>query len=497
MFSQKKTGAFLSYMNIIVKNAVTFMYTPFLLKFIGQSDYGLFQMTNSIITSLSLLSLGFSSSYVHFYIKYKSNNEYENIKKLNGMYLVLFCFISLVAICIGSVLTLNADNIFNLKQSQVNLMKKLMGIMILNVALSFPSSVFDSNIIVNQKFIYQQGRQLLQTILVPLIAVPMIMLGSGVLAIGITQTIVTTLFLCINANFCIRNLKMKFKFKNKKFTMVKEILAFSFFVFLNQIVDLINNSGPNFILGIFEGADKVATFSIAIQIKNLFFMLSISLSDVFIPKVNELVSQKKETKVLTELMIRIGRIQMVVLLFIFGGFIVDGQYFIHLWAGDRNMLAYWLVLGMVLPSIGPLSQNIGIEIQRAMNMHAFRSIVLLIFAAINIVLTAEGTKYFGLLGASSGYVIGMIFANGCLMNWYYHYKMDLDIVLYLKQTISVVIPFFVSIVLMLFCQLFIPVSSTLLFLLYGIVYVFLFLIIYLSFVANNYEKQLIFGKFYN
>ncbi|RRG08366.1 MAG: hypothetical protein DUD32_10370 [Lactobacillus sp.] len=494
MFSQKKSGAVLSYINIIVKNLVTFMYTPFLLKYIGQSDYGLFQMTNSVITSLSLLSMGFSSSYVHFYIKYKSNNECENLKKLNGMYLILFCLISLIAIVIGSILAFNVDNIFNLKQSQISLMEKLMGIMILNVALTFPSSVFDSNIIVNQRFIYQQGRQLMQTILVPLIAVPMIMLGSGVLAIGITQTIVTTLFLFINANFCIRKLNMKFNFRNGKVMMFKEVLAFSFFIFLNQIVDLINNSGPNFVLGIFEGAEKVAIFAIAIQIKNLFFMLSISLSDVFIPKVNELVSQKKEKKVLTELMIRIGRVQMVILLFVFGGFIVIGQYFIHLWAGDKNILAYWLIILMVLPSIGPLSQNIGIEIQRAMNMHAFRSIVLLIFSVVNIVFTVVGTKYFGLIGASSGYVIGMICANGCLMNWYYQFKMGIDIILYWKRTLSVAIPFLVSTFLTLISQLFVPINSVLVFLFYGVIYVILFLTIYLKFVANSYEKQLIFRK---
>lgn len=494
MFSQKKNGAILSYINIIMKNVVTFMYTPFLLKFIGQGDYGLFQMTNSVITSLSLLSMGFSSAYVRFYIKYKTDKEYESLKKLNGMYLLLFCLISLVAIFIGGILVLNVNNIFNLRPRQVHLMQKLMGIMVLNVALTFPSSVFDANIIVNQKFIYQQGRQLMQTILVPLIAVPMILLGSGVLAIGITQTIVTTLFLFMNARLCIKKLHMKFNFKNLKFGMFKEVLVFSFFIFLNQIVDLINNNGPNFILGIFDGAEQVAVFAIAVQIKNLFFMLSTSLSNVFIPKVNELVSAKKGTKVLTSLMIKIGRIQMTVLLFVLGGFIVVGQYFIHLWAGDKNSLAYWLVIVMVLPSVIPLSQNLGIEIQRAMNKHVFRSITYLVFAAINIIFTVVGTKYIGLIGASSGYVISIVCANGILMNWYYQKKMGLDIILYWKRTLDILIPFLVSTGIVLGAEMFIPLSSLIGFVSYGIIYVLIFGIIYLMFVANKYEKEIIMRK---
>lgn len=56
---QRKYGAALSYLNIIIKNAVTFLYTPFLLNTVGQADYGLFQMTNSVVMSLSLLSIAF------------------------------------------------------------------------------------------------------------------------------------------------------------------------------------------------------------------------------------------------------------------------------------------------------------------------------------------------------------------------------------------------------------------------------------------------------
>ncbi|NEU49256.1 oligosaccharide flippase family protein, partial [Enterococcus faecium] len=140
------------------------------------------------------------------------------------------------------------------------------------------------------------------------------------------------------------------------------------------IVDLINNNGPNFVLGMVRGAKDVATFAVALQVKNMFFMLSTSLSSVFVPKVNEIVNKNNDKKVLTALMIKVGRLQMAILFFILGGFIVLGKKFISLWAGPENLDAYWLIIFMVVPSIIPLSQNIGIEIQRAMNKHIFSSI---------------------------------------------------------------------------------------------------------------------------
>lgn len=73
--SERRIAIVLSYANIIIKNLIVFLYTPFLLKYLGQSEYGIYQMTNSVIMSLSVLSMGFSGSYVRFYMKFKNAND--------------------------------------------------------------------------------------------------------------------------------------------------------------------------------------------------------------------------------------------------------------------------------------------------------------------------------------------------------------------------------------------------------------------------------------
>ena len=89
MASQRKAGALLGYANILTKNIVNFMYTPLLLHFLGQDDYGVFQMTNSVVFALTLLSAGFSGSYVRFYMIHRTQNEEEKIDKLNGMFMMI------------------------------------------------------------------------------------------------------------------------------------------------------------------------------------------------------------------------------------------------------------------------------------------------------------------------------------------------------------------------------------------------------------------------
>ena len=90
--------------------------------------------------------------------------------------------------------------------------------------------------------------------------------------------------------------------------------------------------------------------------------------------INRIVAESDDNNVLTRLMTRVGRYQMVLFWYLFGGFIVLGRYFIHIWAGDANADAYWLVLIMTLPVMVPLTQNTGIESQRAKNKHKIRDV---------------------------------------------------------------------------------------------------------------------------
>ncbi|NTJ54074.1 oligosaccharide flippase family protein [Enterococcus faecium] len=544
MSNQRRAGAVLSYLNIILKNVTNFLYVPLLLRLVGQADYGLFQMTNSVTSSLTILSMGLSSAYVKFYIDYKTKEKTEEIKRLNGLYLVLFLLISLISLVSGIILVFNTSNLFDksLSAREIKLTKELMFILVLNIAITFPSSVFDSNIMVNQHFIFQQTRKIFQTIFVPVSSIVLIYLGFGILSVGLTQLFITFFFLfftfafslknfiihflfivfssvllnhffsffffmflillvsslkrfisfvylIINIRYCRKKLNMQFLFTGFSSGLIKQLLSFSLFILLNQIVDMINNNAPNFIIGMVMGARDVATFAIALQIKNMFFMLSTSLSSVFVPQVNEYVSSQKTNQVLGDLMIRVGRIQMTILFFILGGFIIVGRFFISIWAGNENMDAYHLIIMMVLPSIIPLSQNVGIEIQRAQNKHIFRSISYSIFAVANIVITYLGAQYFGLEGASFGYIFSILFANGLLMNWYYHTKLSLDMKKFWKNSLPVVIPFVVATGIGLVIQLYFPVNGYLQFLLQGIIYVIIFFAIYARWIATDYEKQ--------
>lgn len=106
------------------------------------------------------------------------------------------------------------------------------------------------------------------------------------------------------------------------------------------------------------------------------------------------------------------RVQFIVLILILTGFIFLGKYFILKWAGDGYENAYYVALLLIAPVTIPLIQNIGIEIQRAKNMHQFRSIVYLGMALLNVVISIFLAMKWGELGAAFGTAISLNSSSG-------------------------------------------------------------------------------------
>ncbi|MBQ4516643.1 MAG: oligosaccharide flippase family protein, partial [Clostridia bacterium] len=137
--NQLKIGAVLSYATQGIHILTGLIYTPVMLRLLGQSEYGLYQLVNSVVSYLSLLSLGFSAAYVRFYSRYKVENNDEGIAKINGMFLSFFTIISVICLLCGGVMVANIDMVLGsgLTTKEQATARVLMFLMVINMALSF------------------------------------------------------------------------------------------------------------------------------------------------------------------------------------------------------------------------------------------------------------------------------------------------------------------------------------------------------------------------
>lgn len=493
--NQRKVGVVLTYISQIAKILTGLLYTPIMLRLLGKSEYGLYQLVYSVVSYLGLLSMGFGSSYMRFYSQRKAKNDKKGIEKLNGMFMFIFLCISAICIVCGLFMIINITNIFGngLNEAEYNTARILMFLMIFSLAITFPNSVFDCYLTAHEEFIFQKLLALTQSLLNPFLALPLLLLGKGSIGIVLVSTILTVISFIVNGIYCLKKLRMKFLFHGMEISLLKEMWIFTFFIFLSQIIDQVNWSVDKLLLGRIIGTDAVAVYGVGGQINSMYLEFSTAISNVFIPEVNRLVAGDNDNCELTNLFTKVGRVQFFIIMLILSGFTLIGQSFIIFWAGVEYKQAYLVTLFLIVPVTIPLIQNLGIEIQRAKNMHKSRSLVYLGISVLNVFISIPLIKTFGVVGAAMGTAVALILGNILFINWYYHFKIHLDIIYFwkniMKTLLSICIPWLIG---LLITRFFI-IQSFLQMTLFIIFYTCLYFICIWCFGFNSYEKKLIYG----
>lgn len=491
--NELKAGAVLSYLSMILGYIVSLAYTPLMLRLLGQSEYGLYNLVSSVVAYLGVLNFGFGSAYMRYYSKYKAKEDKEKIAVLNGMFLIIFSVIGSIAVLAGIVLALNSDLIFGTQLTihELYISKILMIILVINLALSFPNIVFSSYITANERFVFQKILQLIRIIINPFVIIPVLYMGYGSLGMAVATTGLSFVIEIVNILYAYKKLDMCFNFKGFDNKLMKEMTLFSSFIFINMVSSQISWNVDKYILGRLHGTISVAIYGLAAQINSYYLSIGTTISHLFIPRVHRLVSKADSNSELNILFTKIGRIQFMILSLISIGFIFFGKTFIEIWAGVDYTESYIIILLLILPATLPLVQNIGIEIQRAKNMHSFSTWVYLIIAILNVLISIPLARRYEGAGAALGTALALIIGNGLIMNWYYKERVGLDIKYFWKQISNIVPALIVPIIFGTLATNLMDLTNLFKFLLVGIIFVVLYMSSLWKFGMNQFEKELL------
>ena len=496
MKNQLKAGVVLSYISTVISIIIQLIYMPVMIRLLGKSEYGLYSLVSSVVSHLSLFSLGFTGAYLRFFAKFYSNKE--KLASLNGMFLTLFSILSLIATICGVILSFFPEQIFGSKllDSELSKARVLMFILVINIAVTLISDIFDSIIGAYEQFVFQRIVGIVSAIVNPFICLPLLLMGYGSITIVVVTTGVTLARFAVNVWFCISKIKIPISFREFQWSLLREITVFSSFLLINMIIDQINWNVDKLILGHTNGTEEIAVYGVASQFNSLFITFSTTISSVFAPRVNHIAVQKGKNyrDEFTKLMAKIGRIQWLILGLVTGGFVVFGQYFIvHIFAGKGYEDAYKAALYLVIPALIPLIQNIGIEMQRALNKHQFRSIIYLIMAIGNIGISIPLASKWGAIGAAMGTAFSLLIGNGLIMNMFYHKVLHIDMKYFWKEIARTwrgfLIPTMLAVVIMR-CVVF---TSIIIFLICVFIFTVVYCVSILIFSCNEEEKSLISG----
>ena len=491
----RKIGVILSYVLMIFEVCSTLLLTPFIIRTLGQAEYGVYKLSASVVAYLLLLDLGVGNSIIRFIAKFRVSGEKEQARKFLGVATIYFLMIGIIALVAGIILIIVFPSAFakGLTESEIALGQRLLAVTMCNAAVTLATAAYNNVLIALQEFAVSKGASIIQILIRMLLTVVVLKCGLGSFGIVLINLLMTVLARGFFVFYVLLKIKLIPQFKGIDLGFVKEIVAYSSLILLQMVATQINATVDQILIGSMVTASTVilAVYSVGTQITQYFQSIGSAFTGVLMPGVVAMVERRSAPETLTNEMVRIGRIIFLVLGIIWGGFLVCGKQFVKLWAGAENSEAYVVALILMSAYLFVLTESIGSQILWAMNQHKEQAILKISIVLLNIGLTAILIQWNPLIGATIGTFISLMLGDVLVMNLIFVIKLKIRLGKYYLELCKGIVPaLIVTITLGYVFRFFTPEGW------FGLILNILFMcmiygVLMIIFGMNKYEKNLI------
>lgn len=493
--SQLRIGIILNYVNLALSGIIPLLYTPIMLRILGQHEYGLYKLSGSITSYLGLISFGLGAAITRYLIKARTEHGIEEECKVLGLFVKIFRWISAIAFFIGIILSLFIDLWYSDSLSADDLfrMRILVVLLAANTAINFYAAPYISIVNAYERFLFLQTMAILSTCLGPILNLIALFLGYASIGLAVSSLFATIVFRIGFYIYVERTMVIKPIYTKMPKTYIKDLLSFSFWVFVSNVVGQLYDATDTVMIGAVPalGTAAVAVYNIGVTFNGMIFSINAGISSMLVPKANKMVFSGASSFELTDTAIRFGRIQAIIIsLFVFG-FITFGREFIHFYAGDNYAVSYWIALVCMIPNTIPLVQSFFLNVLIARNKNRFRAMTYLLMAILNVIVTWYALKVLGVLGAALATSFSFIIGHGFIMNWYYKTHLKLHIFKFWKELVQVYAPIILLSTVFIFLGNVVDYYSLPVLLCFILLFILCFIVVQWIWVMNDYEKGII------
>ena len=348
----------LSYISIIFSIVTGLLYTPWLIQELGSSDYALYTICVSLMAYFTI-DFGIGASITRFIARYRAEKAEHKINGLLGIALKIYLVIDLCALLVLAVVYFLLDRIYiGLTADELDKLRLVYLITGMMVACCIPVMPLNGVFVAFGRVYDVKKFDLLQKVLSVGFICLSLLCGRGLYAVVLINAITTVGVNILKLLTIHRKEKVLPDIRIKDRSVTRELLTFSAWVAIAMIADKFFFSFEPTLLGIFSNSEEIAVFAVAASLEGyvLLFAESKLLHICQIRQIADMVVQKKDPEDFTSLMVRVGRMQMLVVSLFIMGIITQGKDFITIWFGSAYTTAYYAAVIVLIPCFVHLTQ---------------------------------------------------------------------------------------------------------------------------------------------
>lgn len=425
-------GALLSYGAIAFNIIAGLLYTPWMIRTVGDDQYALYALAISII-NLFMMDFGIGASVTRFLSNYYARGEQERADRFMGLvYKVFFLISAVIALCLFVFYFLIEGIYAGLTVAEIQVFKRLFVIVAAYSVLSFPFTSFNGVLMANERFIEVKACNLGQKVLNVALIVAALLAGSGVYALVLVNAVSNVVFVGVKFLLVRRKTATRAVFSGHEKGLAGELIGYSVWSTVMTISQrCIFNIAPTVIAAL-TGSAEVTMFSLAASLEGYVYTFSDAINGMFMPKISRIFARESVGSELTDLMGRVGKFHVYTLGLIYIGFACLGPRFVALWMGEGYESVYFCALLLIAPSLLDLPQQVARTAMLTGGYIREQSFAYLAMAVTNLALFFVFIPRFGVVGAALS-VCAAYFVRTAVSNVLYRKKLPVNLAAYFKS----------------------------------------------------------------
>ena len=328
---------------LLVGGLISFLLTPVLIRSLGPYYYGLWMLVGSLTDYYGLLDAGMRVTLQRFVARQSGTNEREALNSTFSTAMVLTLLVFGAVGILAVVLALFLPRFFSLSGTNQQIFQWLMLLFGLNVGLTLIARLCGAYLCGIHRFDLYNLAGMATALVRAALLVAVLWRGRGILAVAVVTVVVAAASLVLHAVLLLRaDPELRLSFKSTSVKRIKELVGFSFYIFLTTVGDYLRGYTDSLVIGRWIGIAAITPFSVVIRLMEYFKQLMTAVIGPVMPAISQLDAQQREGEI-RQLFLRATRITALISLLVGIEFILNGKGLLRFWLGEASPASsqYW------------------------------------------------------------------------------------------------------------------------------------------------------------
>ncbi len=410
---------FSNYAGMLISTVVSFVLTPILIHGLGDFHYGMWVLVATLVDYYGLLDLGVRFTLQRYVARSKGADEREALNGTSVSALVIA--LGMMAIIIPSIVGLARylPRVFQVPVPEQALFVRVLILLGIGFAVSLPAKVLGAYLCGLQRFdlynVAGSGNTIVQAILLVFV----LHRGYGIEGCAAVSVGTAALSLVVQV-WMVRfaDPEVSFDLRRARWSEVRELLNFGFYIFLNQVGDVFRFRLDSVVIARWLGIALVTPFNVAARLIEYFRYIIAAITGPLITEMSTLEG-KSHHEGMRRLFLRSTKMTALVCLPVGILLCVDGRALLHLWVGQGLAASSFAVL--VILAVGRTASTIQTPSMALLLACGHKKALgwwALSEGVANLALSIYWAPKYGIVGVALGTMVPMLVVKGLLQPLY-------------------------------------------------------------------------------